>query len=101
MSANRHAAILIVCMVFPTGLLLLAMLLGLRGSEAYAYLMISLVVTAVAVLVQLVAAVTALFQGSGAVALTLLVTAGASVLVPLGVVRSQSHYIGMYTFYPL
>ena len=84
MASDRHAvtAILIVFMVLPTGLMLLATLLGLRGSAAYTYLGVALVATAVAVLVQLVAA-------------------GTSVMVPLGVARSQSHYMGMYTFYPL
>ncbi len=103
MAANRHAvtAMLIVCIVLPTGLMLLATLLGLRGSAAFTFLGVWLVATAVAVLVQLVAAVKALVQDRPFLALTLLVAAPASVAVPIELALSQSHSIGMWAFYPL
>ena len=82
---------LIVWMVFPIGLLVLDRLLfHLRGGEAWGYAILWLVTTAVSVIDQLVAAVKAVVQDRVVLALTLFLTAVASVMVPLIMITSRA-----------
>jgi hypothetical protein len=95
------ATVSIICMVLPTGMLLLATALDIRGKAAMSYLLMLLFVTAAVVVIQLVAAVKALLQDYPILGLMLAVGAFASVLVPMFLALSLSHYGGLYTFYPL